>query len=56
MEKVVLVTGGARGIDRAIVENLAADHDVAFTSLGINPTALLDAAHPDLLNLHATQT
>ena len=55
MEKVVLVTGGARGIGRAIVENLAADHDLAFTSLSSNPTALLDA-HPDLLNIHATQT
>ncbi|MEL7272642.1 MAG: SDR family oxidoreductase [Pseudomonadota bacterium] len=30
MGKAVLVTGGATGIGRAIVENMAADHDVAL--------------------------
>lgn len=30
MSKVVLVTGGATGIGRAIVDNMAVDHDVAL--------------------------
>ncbi len=37
MEKVVLVTGGARGIGRAIVEDLSRDHRVAFTWLSTEP-------------------
>ncbi len=39
MEKVVLVTGGARGIGRAIVEDLSRDHRVAFTWLSTEPDA-----------------
>ena len=31
MRKVALITGGARGIGRAIIADLARDHDIAFT-------------------------
>ncbi len=37
MEKVVLITGGAHGIGRAIVEDLRHDHRVAFTWLTTAP-------------------
>ncbi|RLK11036.1 SDR family NAD(P)-dependent oxidoreductase [Ruegeria conchae] len=42
MEKVALITGGARGIGRAIVEDLGRDHRIAFTWLSSEPM-------PDLL-------
>ncbi|WP_299944565.1 SDR family oxidoreductase [uncultured Ruegeria sp.] len=42
MDKVILVTGGARGIGRAIVEDLSRDHRVAFTWLSTEPA-------PDIL-------
>jgi len=38
MSKVALVTGGARGIGRAIVADLAQDHHVAFTWNTSTPT------------------
>lgn len=41
MDKVVLVTGGARGIGRTIVEELSRDHQVAFTWLSTEPAAEL---------------
>ncbi len=41
MDKVALITGGARGIGRAIVENLRRDHQIAFTWLATEPSAEL---------------
>ncbi|WP_171130141.1 MULTISPECIES: SDR family NAD(P)-dependent oxidoreductase [unclassified Ruegeria] len=38
MDKVALITGGARGIGRAIVEELRRDHQVAFTYLNSEPS------------------
>ncbi len=37
MDKVALITGGARGIGRAIVEDLGRDHHVALTWLTSEP-------------------
>ncbi|WP_120632914.1 SDR family NAD(P)-dependent oxidoreductase [Ruegeria sp. EL01] len=41
MKKVALITGGARGIGRAIVEDLSDDHRVAFTYLSTEPAETL---------------
>lgn len=55
MRKTALVTGGARGIGKAIVADLAHDHNVAFTWLSTPPAA--DQTTADhLLALHADLT
>ena len=41
MNKVALITGGARGIGRAIVEELSRDHHIAFTWFSTEPTHTL---------------
>ena len=43
MPKTVLITGGARGIGRAIAIEMAGDHDVAITWWTSKPDALPDA-------------
>ncbi len=52
MARVALVTGGARGIGRAIAGDLAADHDVA---IGYNTTdpAPVVSDHPAIAAFHA---
>jgi 3-oxoacyl-[acyl-carrier protein] reductase len=52
MKPVALITGGARGIGRAIAAELAADHIVAVTYHSTPPDALL-RDHPDILTLPA---
>ncbi len=42
MDKVALVTGGARGIGRSIVEDLRRDHRVAFTWLSTEPDPVFE--------------
>ncbi len=50
--KTALVTGAARGLGRAIAEDLASDHSVAITYLTTGPDALL-ATHPDIFAIEA---
>ncbi|MEQ6247646.1 SDR family oxidoreductase [Sulfitobacter sp. HNIBRBA3233] len=55
MSEVVLVTGAARGIGRAIASDLARDHRVAVTYHSTAPDALL-GAHPDIHAIAADLT
>jgi len=50
--KTALVTGGARGIGRAIAEAFAADHHVALTYNATPPTEVL-RAYPDVFAVQA---
>jgi 3-oxoacyl-[acyl-carrier protein] reductase len=52
MKPVALITGGARGIGRAIADDFAQDHDIAVTFNSTPPDALL-ADHPDTLAIQA---
>lgn len=52
MKPVALITGGARGIGRAIAEDFATDHEVAITYNSTPPDGLLEQ-YPDTLALAA---
>jgi 3-oxoacyl-[acyl-carrier protein] reductase len=59
MTKVALVTGGARGIGRAIAIDLARDYQVAITWLTTEPADLADtilAIRSDLTGLDSAKT
>ncbi|WP_171234530.1 SDR family NAD(P)-dependent oxidoreductase [Ruegeria sp. HKCCA6837] len=54
MDKVALITGGARGIGRAIVEDLGRDRKIAFTWLNSAPD--LDVLDGDVLAVRSDLT
>ncbi len=54
MDKVALITGGARGIGRAIVEDLGRDHQIAFTWLASTPD--VDVPDSDILAIRSDLT
>lgn len=45
MPRTALITGGARGIGRAIAEEFAGDHNVVVTWMNSEPDALPDGVH-----------
>ena len=55
LKKVALITGGAYGIGRAIVEDLATDHQIALTWHGTSPAPLLEQ-YPELLAIQCDLT
>ncbi|MEX0308219.1 MAG: SDR family NAD(P)-dependent oxidoreductase [Ruegeria sp.] len=56
MKKVALITGGARGIGRAIVEDLSRDHLVAFTWLSSKPDVTLTQSENLSIRSDLTET
>lgn len=59
MRRTALITGGARGIGRAIAQDLARDHDVVVTWLNSRPDALSDgifAVQADLTKPQSSKT
>jgi len=52
--RAILITGGARGLGRAIADSLAPDHDIAITwNTAAEEAAVFASAHPRALVLQA---